>query len=693
MEGIEHPHPEGPSAATGSPEDRTPVERQALAAWFNMDFRALTEVLRDARSAAQTQEVAPCFALLSETIREEPSLVRYEHLYGTFSFLDDLESCFACTGAAIAAIWASGQDFRRYGLWLSRADFLLARSRDVSPLAVASLLGYKALAELTGWQVVELDAIPFTLQQHWAEQAGSASLRLVHASIAAYCSFWAGDLTYSELLLTDSEPLAELPSTPVVPRLLYKSCYGLCRIVNGDFAAGEAALEEVVCHPALRLLPASISLHLYLQYLHGLCLSGDLARVQEMARLIRRKTIPACSYYHLACLHFCLAVASLRLGSPHKALLHSRTAEDHGRQSSSSLLQSISALIRGQALADLREDGQALDHLRRWIPIWQKRGFGLFAATGFLESASILLRQGKRKEAADRFAAAIDCLPRGEPLVPLYRDAYFFRRLRSLFEASSRSYRPQVMDTRRPIITIQTLGGFVLAISGQAVYDRAWRGRRSKQLLKAIIALGGTKVSLEKLSYLLWPDSDGDRAMNSLKTALSRLRKVVAGKDPQEPGWLVVKYRRVSLVRSLCLVDALEFEQAMQDASQEVNSCILADTLRLYRDDFLPDDEDPWIIACRERLRDLFVSGVLRLATLKDRPDGELRVFLEQAIRLDPLNETVHGCLMQHFLAEGYPVQALKVFQRLEKTMYRSAGISPGPCLQDLVDKARNLAQ
>ncbi len=679
-----------PSPSRLPSAELTALCRIGLVSWFNMDFRHLAKLLQQIPIDEQQDSAFPRLQFLQESLKDHPSLDNYELLYATFLLTDDLDASCACTGAAISSIWASGRDFNRYDLWLSRSNFLLNQFKSPSPLAVASLLGYKALAELTGHGNLDLAAIPYTEQQQWAEKAGSVSLRLLHASTAAFCSFWAGDLTTAELLLQETLPLNRSSPPSIFAGLLYQSCLGLCKVIKGEIRIGVSLLEGVVEHKAFHLMPLAVYLHLYTTYLYGLCLSGDHDKIEEVSDAIMRKTIPPCNYYHLACLHFCLGIAALRLEKPRKALLHSEIAEQRGKMSGSPLIQPIAALIHGQALADLQEAEQALKYFNTWLPRWQDKGFGLFAATGALEIATIYLSRSKVNLASKYLAAARESLPRGERLMALYRDEDFVRRIENSLNMPQTPCSPVETAKHLPPVTIQAFGNFHLTINHRRIYDRQWKGRRLKQLLKAVIALGGTKVSLDRLSYLLWPDSDGDRALNCLKMALSRLRRIGGDDYPAPSNWLVVKHRRISLVQSVCKVDALEFLRQTQEIANSESVKSLQQTLALYKNDFLPNDEEPWVCAFRDHLRKLFVEGVLHLASLENTDKETLITLLEQASHSDPLHEGVYACLMEQYMKAGAPAYALDIFHKAEKAISLQTGLQPGAPLQSLAVQAKH---
>jgi PAS domain S-box-containing protein len=258
--------------------------------------------------------------------------------------------------------------------------------------------------------------------------------------------------------------------------------------------------------------------------------------------------------------------------------------------------------------------------------------------------------------------------------------------------SQSRPQPLQVIDKQQATLCIQTLGKFAMRINRRPFYDRMWKGRRSKELLKTIIALGGTKISMERLADLLWPDSDGDRALNNLKMALSRLRRIGGAEYLLPANWLVVKHKSVSLTRDICRVDALDFKSRLKKCRVIQDHQSLQETLLLYTSDFLPQDDAPWIISLREHLRTLFIEGVLHLASLADTDKEALIALLEQACHCAPLHEEIYACLMQLYLQAGFPITALEIYKRSKKLIFNSTGVFPGVTLQLLAKQAASAA-
>ena len=110
--------------------------------------------------------------------------------------------------------------------------------------------------------------------------------------------------------------------------------------------------------------------------------------------------------------------------------------------------------------------------------------------------------------------------------------------------------------------------------------------------------------------------------------------------------------------------------------------------LALYTNDFLPNDDTPWINSFRDHHRKLFIEGVLRLASLENTEDEVLLAFLGQARLSDPLHEGVYACLMEHYINTGFPAYALDIFHKAGKVIFLQTGLHPGAALQSLAEQA-----
>ncbi|HUF80910.1 MAG TPA: hypothetical protein VMN03_07220, partial [Burkholderiales bacterium] len=151
-------------------------------------------------------------------------------------------------------------------------------------------------------------------------------------------------------------------------------------------------------------------------------------------------------------------------------------------------------------------------------------------------------------------------------------------------------------------VKLRTLGAFEIIAHDQTTQFARKAPKRLLQLLKAIVAFGGTDIPAQQLVDALWSDEDGDAGAHSLQVAITRLRKLLG-----EPDAVQVQDGRVSLNRDICWVDALAFERML---SAEVAWAIdrAERTCSLYQEVFLSGDADaPWAVPMRERLRTRYV--------------------------------------------------------------------------------------
>jgi DNA-binding SARP family transcriptional activator len=345
----------------------------------------------------------------------------------------------------------------------------------------------------------------------------------------------------------------------------------------------------------------------------------------------------------------------------------------------------MSALLIGQALMELDRDEDALDHFRQWLPIWKEADYCIIAALGAIETGYLLLRQGKIDQARRALHEARTLIPKNERIPTLHRSYDYATRLEEILHTTQPFLGCHASEAP---VAITTLGEFSVTVhSRKKLHDRNWYGPKAKDLLKAIIALGGSKVPTERLSYLLWPDANGDQAMNAFKVTLSRLRDTLAGKNKSLRRLLVIKQKRISLSGSLCFVDAFGFKDLFRQAvTPSLNPVTLQAALDLYGGNFLESSSDFWIINAREELCEQFVKATLLLCDffLEQQDIQSTLSPLTKALLFDPLNETVYAHLMHSYLLLGNRAKSLDIYRKAQLILKRELDIAPGSLLTNL---------
>lgn len=655
-----------------------------LTSLFEGNLPALAQQLSQ-RSFDLTRESPERLELLQLLVRgpsgPPPDFVQFHH---RFLANRDCEAAAAVVGLSIAAVFDSGRDLGRLDHWYEEIPKLLAETR-LSAQARAFLLFQQALVEMIRHGDPTRAAATFQRQRRAAEQAMSSSLQLLGAAWHTYCFTWSGDLAQAEIILKDAAPLLKTAGTAPAALFQYQTSAGLISALCGDAAAGVEKLLELSQHPAFTAIPPPMQLLLLGHLLDARIIAGDLDNLERTAERIRNLAIPADNDFHRSYLHFALGMAALNLGRPHKALRHSEEAELRADLSQSPIPIRMGALLRGLALTNLDHRHDALTHLKKWVKRWQECDFHLPAALGYLEISALHAASGDLDQARQAWHQAHARLPAGEKMPHLYRPQSYYEKLADQLFPQKRVFLPTSGDYA---VTITTLGDFFMEINGKPISARDWRGRQSLKLLFAMIVHGGQNVSREQLAALLWPDSDGDLADNSLNVTLSRLRRVGYDNGQKPPSWLVSKNCRLWLATDLCRVDALEFRDNLTGMlKQPGENNDLGKLLDTYTGAFLPTISGLlWVDKFRDELRQLYVRGVLRrVDELQTENQGESALeLLEKASGHAPIHEEIWAQRMQICIDNGETAQALNAYQQAAANLAAGMNLEPGARLKEL---------
>ncbi len=209
-------------------------------------------------------------------------------------------------------------------------------------------------------------------------------------------------------------------------------------------------------------------------------------------------------------------------------------------------------------------------------------------------------------------------------------------------------------------------------------------GARLRTLLIRLALEPGRAVPTDALVDAVWPACPPAGAANALQALVSRLRRVLP-----EPHRLVAAPGGYRLEVTDRDVDEFERLSAAGRSAAEPDRAVelLRAALALWRGPALVDvaDED-FARAAGLRLEEL------RLAATEDRIQAELRAgnaaaaVAELTALIDryPLRERAHGLLMRAHAQLGRTGEALRVYQRLRRTLADELGCDPSPELADL---------
>lgn len=222
-----------------------------------------------------------------------------------------------------------------------------------------------------------------------------------------------------------------------------------------------------------------------------------------------------------------------------------------------------------------------------------------------------------------------------------------------------------------PAMSLALLGGFTVALDGEAVEFPT-----ATQRLVAVLALRG-RMSRSRLAGTLWPETTEHRALARLRTGIWRINGVTdrlvvpCGGAVDLGAGVEVDVRRL-------VAGSLAILRAGPSAPLTDAHAVLDD-----EGDLLPDWEDEWLVADRERLRQMRLH-VLETVAEQLAAAGCFGLAMEAALaalRMDTLRESAHRVVIRIHLAEGNISDARRAYDRCRLIMVRDVGVEPSPAV------------
>jgi DNA-binding SARP family transcriptional activator len=216
-------------------------------------------------------------------------------------------------------------------------------------------------------------------------------------------------------------------------------------------------------------------------------------------------------------------------------------------------------------------------------------------------------------------------------------------------------------------------------------------GGRQRVLLAGLLVHAGQAVSAETLAEVVWDGSPPPGAVDTLRTHVMRLRRVLG---PRAGGRLLTRYPGYLVEAEEDEVDLLRFGRLCRDGSVAVRagswleaSQILAEALSLWRGPTLADV--PSQLLQRDEVPRL---EQLRLQALEWRIDADLHLGrhadligeMHSLAAAHPLRERFGAQLMLALYRGGRQAEALAAYQRIRQVLVQELGAEPGSELREL---------
>jgi DNA-binding SARP family transcriptional activator len=228
------------------------------------------------------------------------------------------------------------------------------------------------------------------------------------------------------------------------------------------------------------------------------------------------------------------------------------------------------------------------------------------------------------------------------------------------------------------VIRLELLGDYQIHSPAGALITLS---AKKSQALLAYLAVRPTQlVSRDKMASLLWSGSGPEQARQSLRQLLSTLRKELTQISP-DARLLVEESDFLGTDAALLEADVCQFESLLGNGSEEA----LTQATEIYRGDFLDGFQlgeekfDQWVLAERDRLHRAALRAHSQLADSQAKRGAldDAIATAQRALRIDPLQESMHRTLMRLYLQSGDLVNALQQYDSCARTLKRELGVDP----------------
>lgn len=254
-------------------------------------------------------------------------------------------------------------------------------------------------------------------------------------------------------------------------------------------------------------------------------------------------------------------------------------------------------------------------------------------------------------------------------------------------------------------LSISTLGEFDIKSDGRSILKQSSRTYRLNKLFEYFITFRNKKLLPEVIIDNLLSESESDDPKNMLRTQIFRLRKIIRAFLPD--GAEESEYLMINFVNGYyCLeigekteIDVDEFEELIHrgdmDAEHDPESAarLYQNAIRLYNGLYLSDNAyEVWLVPTRNYYQRLYLKTFHKLIELlKENNETEAVVALcEEALLVEPYEESIHINLMEAMLQQGKQKNALNHYEYSMKLLVRELDIKPSAMFTEMFNKIQN---
>jgi pentatricopeptide repeat protein len=627
----------------------------------------------------------------------EPAEAR-RHLESAFSRFeqtgDKLGKALSVT-AIIEAHVNEWIDYHPLDAWIGQLEVLLGEGGIVFPspefeLAVRASL-FNAMVQRQSHRE-DLHSMAEQLAD-MLRQKLNPNYKLLAARALFVFSVWYGDFSLTEKVGTYIQPDVNAPGVAPLNRLWYYARLGFASRYSRTPKEVQRMFAEalkIARNYGLSFVEAPVSV------LWGWSADAldDVRSLEEAFRVALDHLNPT-SHFEVAFSRAGMAFRSARRKDNESAAREFQEALTFFRQSGSTLTQSVTLLALAAVLLAMGEVNAARDALREEQALAINGPLARYLAATMEAALALTIKDQKIAYERLRFALALGAKHGFERV----GSEYLFRRHFAAVCAFALEQRIETEYVKRLVhsqhlvapspdleqwpwpVRIHLLGRFTVLVDDAPLAFAGKGPKKPLELLKALIAAGGSMVDVGWLAEQLWPDAD--IARNVFNVTHARLRKLL----PVENA-VSLDEGKLSINATLVWTDVGAFERLAEQSTRKLRQNPLpADMSRfseallsLYGGELLNGEMDaPWLVAARERVRNKFLRTLKLLGNYWEGQEawGQALNLYERGLEIDTVAEDLYQSLIRCYVRAEQPAEALRVYHRCRRMLSLVLGIEP----------------
>ncbi len=235
-----------------------------------------------------------------------------------------------------------------------------------------------------------------------------------------------------------------------------------------------------------------------------------------------------------------------------------------------------------------------------------------------------------------------------------------------------------------PKLLIRALGASQVRLNEKSITISDWQTQNARDLFFILLA-HPEGLSKEAIGVMFWPDITPEDLKYRFKNTIYRLRRAI-GKETILFDDELYRFNK-----------SLDYEYDVEAFLREINFAKFAksktkkiehyqNAFQYYKGIYLPDHDDTWVIAERERLSSLHTNVLLDLAE-SYYEDGTFEMALkysQQALDKDPCLESAHRIAMRIHAAMGNRANIERQYQNCIQSLWEEIGAPPSEQTQQL---------